>query len=230
MILLTNGCSFTAADTFEDTAPNLSKEEHEANTWSSVLGSLLKASKVVNLGYGCGSNSRILRTTFDWINEQNRQTLKNTVAVIQWTEPSRYEYYVPENSQDNVFENKPDRWAQVKTGVLLSPEKNYRKAFKKSQARFYHYTDIEGLYKHIFECLALKQLFRIHKIPYFFWEMDSRISEYPQEFNDFVTNNFVFLDIERWDYDTVSENDSHPSLLGHRQIAEIIFDRIKDKI
>jgi len=87
MILLSNGCSWTYGS-------GLDEGIREESVYSALIARTLNR-KLVNLSKGCGSNQRILRTTFEWISKQNKSIWDNTLAIIQWTDESRYEYYVP---------------------------------------------------------------------------------------------------------------------------------------
>jgi hypothetical protein len=64
MILLTNGCSWTYGGSLG--LDEIEKQEQRLqSTWPHHLGQLLNVSENVQLAVGCGSNQRIVRTTFD---------------------------------------------------------------------------------------------------------------------------------------------------------------------
>jgi len=223
MILFTNGCSFTWGGGMEFS----SDEERLQNVWPHHLGNLLNADKVVNLGMGCGSNQRILRTTFDWIRSQTAETLENTVAVIQWSSLNRYEYYFPTLFGDKN-ENIPDRWALAKEGCIISPERtDWEK--RRNEIRFETNTAIEELYTHIMHCEAMESLFKRHNVRYCYWVFGLE-ADRPAYLQDYLSSSFNWVPrAHELDYEKLV-NDAHPSILGHTQIAEYIHKYIKDKI
>lgn len=227
MILLTNGCSWTwggalGLDDLDD--------ERKQVVWPAQLGKLLSAEEVVHLAMGCGSNQRILRTTLDWILQQTTETLSQTIAVIQWTELSRYEYYNPKNPMD-YYENYSDRWAKAKINCILDiNEPNANRAMERLNSRLETYTEIEGLYKNIFECAALHEIFTRYGIKYWYWRYGGYYSDYPKDLVNFLESYNWFKNSELWNYDRVSEKDDHPSFQGHKDIANIIYNKMKENV
>jgi hypothetical protein len=221
MVLFTNGCSWTYGGglkldhkKYDNFRPNL--------VWPKQLGDLLNASNTINLAVGCGSNQRIVRTTHEWF-IKNYDPSENYIAIIQWTEFSRYEYYVTKSPLDD-FENNPDKWAKVKTGIVLSNhEENLNTALKRSGERFKTYTEIEGTFNHLRDCTSLAYLFDKLGIRYYFWNFNHFINNpmFTTYFND-----FPYLDSRDWEYRRVSPTDAHPSIQGHREIAKIIHNLI----
>ena len=259
MILLTNGCSWTWGGGLEyvisvdniihkniSTFPEISTDGLDdiryASVWPYHLGNMLGSEKTINLALGGGSNQRIVRTTLNWIMSQSAEDLENTVAVIQWTDAARYEYYAPLN-MDDPLENIETRWARVKIDLCLSQEDiPYREKLKRSQRRFETYTDIESMYRTITEMSTLSYFFNKYKIKYFFWDKDcaypiSSVKHkfieniYPEPFKTFILNNFNWVNIYHSEYERLLEyNDSHPNLKGHKQIAELMYNQIVGKI
>jgi hypothetical protein len=239
MILLANGCSWTyggglGLDRPQDTEERLTK------VWPHHLGKLLQANEVVQLAEGCGSNQRTLRTTFEWMLNQTPERLKETVAVIQWTEPSRYEYYEPINYH-NSLENIPDRWARVNVNVCLQIDETpngYKEAFERSQRRFETNSFQENMYRLVSEVTALGKMFETFGVEYYYWSQGTQAFMFPHLIKDFYINNFVWLDDQSesfqtdssvvWKYNRIP-NDGHPSLQGHRELADIIYEKIKAK-
>jgi len=228
MILLTNGCSWTWGGglQLETSQQDL---QRLASVWPAHLSKLLNAEKVYNLSMGCGSNQRILRTTLDWILQQTPETLSNTVAVIQWSELSRYEFYVPEK-ESNVYENFPERWVLAKVGCILNPyAHDTEKELKKVNSRLETYTEIEGFYRNIFECAALDNIFKMFGIKYYYWHYYNFYTNPPEHLLN-VMNKFNWLkDSGNWKYQRVSPKDDHPSLEGHKEIAKIIYQQITNQ-
>jgi hypothetical protein len=237
MILFTNGCSWTYGGGLGlDHVKQ--KEQRLSSVWPHHLGKLINSEKTINLAMGCGSNSRILRTTFDWITEQTPEDLAKTIAVIQWTTHARYEYYVPNNSNDR-YENIQDRWARVKAGIVLSkyesstgfPAHTDKRAIERSNYRLETYTDIEGMYEHIAECDALGALLNRYNIKYYYWNFDNLVYSYPIKEKNYLLQNHNWLDngMSDWEYERISKKDSHPGLTGHEQLAKIIYNKMKEK-
>lgn len=231
MILFTNGCSWTwGGGIYHSDDDDYNKERLET-VWPSHLGNLLNAEKTVNLSVGCGNNSRIVRTTFDWIQEQTPEDLAKTVAVIQWSDYSRYEYYVPENFS-NRYENIPNHWVRAKTGCVISYfEPDSKRTYERMEGRLATYTDTEGMYKHITDCDALASLFKTYNIKYYYWHFGNLVLSFPEKQQKYLLKNHTWLDdgYSHWEYDRVSKSDDHPSKTGHKQIAEIIYNKMKEK-
>ena len=150
--LFTNGCSWTYGGGLDNpgTTERI-KNLHDNVVWPAHLKKKMNFDQCINLSAGCGSNQRICRTTFDWLAKQDKETLENTTAVIQWTGVTRFEYYVsPKGGSDLQVEpglmqdfhpnainltqlpienladewKNPltlDRWAKVNPHTLVSP-------------------------------------------------------------------------------------------------------------
>jgi hypothetical protein len=227
MILFTNGCSWTYGGGLNLDAAEQEKQR-KASTWPAHLGELMGASEVVNLAEGCGSNDRILRTTFDWLNQQTPERLKETIAIIQWTEASRYEYYCPETKE----------WARCKIGVCLQTEEDINVALSRSEGRLETFTDEEGMYKLMNAHAAMESIFRHFGVKYYYWSLcsvhamgGSSIESYLSETYNWVKETYSESVCMRWDYDIVGKSiwgyDLHPSFTGHKQIAQTIYDAIR---
>jgi hypothetical protein len=261
MILLTNGCSWTWGGGLEyvistnnsipkniSTFPEINSDGLDdiryASVWPYHLGNALKVDKTINLALGGGSNQRIVRTTLNWIMSQSPEDLEKTVAVIQWTDPARYEYYTPLNENDPI-ENIDYRWARVKIDLCISRVEEhvpYKERLNRSQRRFETYTDIESMYRTISEMTTLSYVFNKYNMKYFFWDrngaypisaVDHKFVKniYPEPFKTFILNNFNWITVDNSEYERLLKyNDSHPSLEGHKQIAELIHNQIVGKI
>ena len=157
MILLANGCSWTWGGGLEPYVQVGKKRDQLV--WPYHLGNLLSATQTVNLAKGCGSNQRIVRTTRDWIMSQNEETLSNTIAVIQWTEPSRYEFY-----HDPSGEYDPNKWMLCKIDCVsrdIELDKETIQYHEKlNSQRYITYTDIEGMYRLLEHYESLDNIFK----------------------------------------------------------------------
>lgn len=231
MILFANGCSFTWGGSLEPFFDRDNDEQRLALCWPAHLGTLLGANEVVNLGEGCGSNQRILRTTFDWLAQQTSERLADTVAVIQWTDSSRYEYYCPED-YNNHQENISERWAKVKEGVCLQVGESRETSLARSQKRLETLTMQEEAYQIVANCSAIAHMFQSFGVTqYYFWSHHNHRDRYLDRPRSYFSHRFPWIDSVKlgqtdWKYDTVSASDKHPSCQGHREIAEIIYKKI----
>jgi hypothetical protein len=255
MKLFANGCSFTIGENL--VPPQLighrdpiiresAIQERLSKAWPNRLGELLNADQVVNLGIGCGSNARIVRTTLDWCLSQNQQDLSEWTAIIQWTHPSRYEYYIPKlgNRKDyrqhesgpETLDIDPDRWGKVKAGVRTGIENESLKVGSFDldelvQLPYLLWTPQQGVYENLEHYNAIVSIFNQFQIRYFFWHLLGYYSS-PQ-LDSYIKENFNWIDKTNpnamCDWERIP-NDGHPSELGHSQISQWIYDLIAQRI
>lgn len=232
MNIFANGCSWTYGGSLNLDDPSLQLQRLQS-VWPHHLTNLLNGKKCTNLAMGCGGNDRILRTTLDWVLKTPAEELKETLAIIQWSVLSRYEYYFTEKI-DECCGNEEDRWALVNTNHVISRYENDSYAIKRAnlrrELRMETYTELEGMYKLNTWCLALSNLFRMYNIRYFFFNCFCPLWLYPKQYNDFFVKNFNWLDIDcTYLYDRVSDTDTHPSFKGHLDIANLLKNEIESK-
>lgn len=257
--LYTNGCSWTWGGALEDYWTI--EDERLKLVWPYHLSKLLNVDKVTNQSLACGSNQRVMRTTFDWVLSKSEDELKNTIAVIQWSQPSRYEYYIPKNKY-NRYESIHNRWISniihhAVDSFGISPnydygasaftmdnpiEKSERVSVMRSDQLYNHdrmsrYTDIEGLYNSIAYMESLSSLFKRYGVNYYFWSYTNDVNDFVKKSHQFnkLKENYNWL-YDMFDYEHLSESsdvseknkdDQHPSLKGHKQLAELIYNKIK---
>ena len=127
--------------------------------WPYKLSKLMNMSEHVNLSIGCGSNQRIIRTTLEWIMQQDRSTLDRTIAIIQLTEPSRYEYY-----QDDI-----DEWTlnKIEHVQFVGTDAEIEYANVLNEHRLSTFTWVEGIFKIVDTCLTLDNIFKSFGIEYY---------------------------------------------------------------
>ena len=240
LTLYTNGCSWTwggGIDVPQDnnvTNGRFMSEARSKVVWPHHLGKLLNASDVVNLSMGCGSNERIFRTTFDWLLQQDEKTLKNTVAVIQLTENSRYEYYNTDKQEEVYLGNSID-WGLVKIGHTAG-ENHSHDVHKIAQERYKLWSNTQDMYASLNYIAALQNLFHSYNVKCYFWTYTGVWLHYPPEIKNYLDRFYpTFLDKpwryrhnDLFKYEQVSNTDSHPSLAGHVQIAQLIHDWISN--
>lgn len=227
-ILFTNGCSWTYGGGLDSDHP--SESELAKKVWPHHLKINMGFSQHVNLASGCGSNQRIVRTTIDWLTKQDKELLKNTVAVIQWTEWSRYEYYVPKTNRP--FDDEPNRWALCKVGNCISKAEtgdiNYTN--KRNDMRFETYSTLEGYYTHLMHCETLASMFNKFGVKYYYWNFVTPMFALPDNLKSLLLDNYNWLEPlgrHEWVYERLN-NDPHPSETGHIQLSEHIKNAIKD--
>jgi hypothetical protein len=218
MILFTNGCSYTWGSGLKFN----NNDERLRLVWPHHLGNKLNASKVINLAIGCGSNQRIIRTTYDWFfNEYNGN--ENVIAFIQMTDPSRYEFYDTDDFHD--LSNDPYKWVKVKANAVV---RGYNAEFdaatiRKTQERFCFFTKIEEIYSQIRDCAALSHLSSIFPVKFYFYGF-SAYDQHDIKQNQILQSlnyNNIFHS-----FDKVSATDPHLSVSGHKQMAEYLYNEI----
>lgn len=242
MILVTNGCSWTYGS--GDLANKLPDEERKKLLWPNFLGQKIGANEVVNLSLGCGSNPRIYRTTFDWLSKQSPERLNETIAVIQFTEFSRFELYQPKN-RNKKYECDEDRWMQCKvdciTSTLSYNIETIVHIVQDINNRLFYYTDIEGVYNFMCQISAITDMFKNYGIKKFFYWNNNEFYTIPDNYKQYMLKTFPFVFSENdWRYEIVGEKihtngtvhiDRHPTMPnGHKQIADYIYATICDKI
>lgn len=227
MILLTNGCSWTYGGGLDHIYST--RQKLDQVTWPKHLSEMLGANGFVNLAQGCGSNQRIFRTTFDYLLHKKHD--EEIVAVIQFTEESRFEYYYPLD-MNRKYENIGDRWMRAKVDNLTPlAVDNFSDHYALSQNRIkVHNTDIQNIYTYIERCEALTNLFNRYNIKFYFWDIIDFPNHLPEKYRKFILSNYPWLLHETngfmWKYDRI-KGDNHPSVLGHKQIAETMYSLIK---
>lgn len=252
MNLYTNGCSWTwggALDKhFRDPITHdLDNEKRLSLVWPSHLGKILNAEKVTNLGMGCGSNQRIIRTTFDWLRQTSKTEIQDTIAVIQFAEFSRFDVYEDDDPSD-PFANKPQNWYNCKVD-FATQDLNYEpidyiieEIAKRNKYKFY--SQIEEMYITISHLNALQNLFNSFGVKHvYFWQLGHAWHCWPVDIQQYVFSHFNMLDdyiiypiekpryFEIWDYERSDPNNpySHPSIEGHKQLAHHIYKEMLRK-
>lgn len=245
MKLFTNGCSFTWGGAiypslYDDFGRALeydnSTEQNKkrlSEVWPHHLGKHLNASKVVNLSLGCGSNDRILRTTFDYfaplICQENFDN--DWVAVVQWSMIHRFEYY-DESTQS---------WAMClpngsMTTVYCDPRhRQIVDRFK--DIVLMNLNDHTHLQKYWTQVVSLASFFENLGIKYWFTNLDTDLlrnlsseqSQYIEKRISWLYDN-PYKKFGNLFSDAHDSGSGHPSIFGHQQIADNINNFIKDRL
>ena len=196
---------------------------HNEIVWPAHVKKLMNFDKCVNLAEGCGSNQRICRTTFDWVNQQDEETLKNTTVIIQWSCEDRYEYYVPTKEEREDFQKRYqvsplrrediykkqvindnnydvlhnlDRWAKVNPNCIISFTEDHNDPYviKQAQSRYQTYTDQEAMYTWLFHMGFLYDFLTSKGIECYYWYFNQYVAAMPQEIQDYIHDRFPMLE------------------------------------
>lgn len=232
LILFTNGCSWS----FHGTLRNIVNDEsrRKVSVWPAYLANFLQLSNFVNLADGGGSNQRILRTTYNWLLTQTKKDLEDTIAIIQITDISRFELYYP--ISNDVNEDLPGQWVKVKHNLVNKDSFNksvwdIKEMSIRAETIIKNTNNIEDMYRNIGYLFALKGLFDAYGVKkYYFWNKSGLDgwNTFTIKHKEQIQKSFNILDYdEHWSYERISNYDPHPSVNGHKEIAKIIFNKIK---
>jgi hypothetical protein len=237
MKLYTNGCSFTwggdiikslhdpTGQLLDETATGEINDYRLSVTWPKHLSDKLHCTEFHNHSLGCGSNARIVRKTLDYFipKIQNNIDVSDYIAVIQWTDPSRYEYY----NQDEKS------WVLAKHDMVVYENKKISDDddFALRKSYFRNTNDKTWVNTFYSQILTLGFFFKSHNIKHLFTMIhsdvnamnDYQISYLDQNFN-WYKNSIKLCCIVDMQVDKTSSN--HPSLLGHVQIADNLYNWI----
>jgi len=241
MILYANGCSFTWGGNLYNFSNGINGEiwlprdkDHPINlerqnvVYPAHLGKLLGADKVINDSLGCGSNHRIVRTTLDYFIGllNNNQEVSNHFVTIQWTEPSRIEF----------FDEIDDTWHMITAKSSVCETDPAKCNISNELREIYYkriYSDIQSAEIFVSHIICLGSFFEKHKIPYLFFcstnfwsegthllkaalpKIDKIMCDY-NWYNDIPSQSFMAGKVD-------APHGAHPSLLGHIQWAEKLF-------
>jgi len=238
MILYTNGCSWTYGGSLDPhfiIDDKLDDQKRLSLVWSYHLGQLLNADKVINLSAGCGSNSRMIRTTLDYLKTLSKYECENTVAVLQFTEYSRFELY-NQIDENNDYENIPARWLKCKVDTAIFSGSHMQAPYdiddiiNMVNRKISFETYIVWVYQTLACLYALKGIFDTYGVKkYYFWQLGQQWNYWPKEYKDELFNNFNIIDKdEEWQYERIDKiKDTHPNIIGHKELASIIYNKIK---
>lgn len=242
MIYYANGCSFTWGGTLYDFLEKdvwlPSQPNHDINlerqnvVYPYYLGKLLKADKVINDSMGCGSNYRIVRTTLKYFTDLIKKDLSvnNHFVTIQWTEPSRFEYYDEYSYTWNMMMNST---------FVCETNQQHPEGFKDVYNFYYKniQSDLQSFNIFISQVIGLGCFFEKYKIPYIFFTHINFLKDYEKiiSFDDVDT----ILKDYNWYKDKISESfmtgkvdsfaHAHPNKEGHKQWANLLYTQIKNK-
>ncbi len=231
MRLFANGCSFTWGGGILEEGYGLPTSLSDSSTeearlrqslvWPARLGELLGC-EVINLSIGCGSNSRIVRTTLDHFTPiiTKGERVDDHLAIIQWTEPSRYELY----------DSSAKEWLLIKTDVII-PEVPTSRYFdlqmRLTEDDINHHNDLFS------NMICLSSFFDRWGIRYLFTGFlpipfdDDRYSYCVGHMN-WATGHPGKTMMDLLPYGEMRYRSHHPTPEGHKLIAEEMHNRISE--
>jgi hypothetical protein len=245
MKLFANGCSFTWGGAIYPSLhdaqgklldyynPSPLNQQRLNDVWPNKLAALINANECVNLGMGCGSNERIVRTTIDFFTEKlvRKEFSNDWVAVIQLTQPPRYEYW----------DEETETWAMViPNGVNVGKPVDWEvtKRLDRFKDITYSYeNDYTHSQRYWTQVVSLASFFEQYKIKYWFGNLGLDVwpllgawqQEYLKTRVRWLKNDpyYMFGSLFR---DRHEGGSGHPSLLGQDQIANSIYTIIKNEL
>jgi hypothetical protein len=243
MKLFTNGCSFTwggaiypsiwdnngnPLDFYNSDELNIQRIN---SLWPYHLSQHLNCDHV-NLSIGSGSNDRIVRTTLDYFTQLlvNGQFTTDWVAIIQWTQSPRFEYW----------DDEAECWAMcLPTGSMTESKTDYsyRCHIDKLKNKVYSYYNNKTYSEKFFhQICTLANFFNRYKIKYWFTSLDTDAFKHLQKHQfEYVDKHLNWLNGPTYNFqnfveDFHSSGSGHPSLLGHQNIAKNIYNMISEQI
>jgi hypothetical protein len=200
MILYTNGCSFTAGGGLEpilNPKNNPTQDDfYKEYVWAKHLGDKIGVEKIINHSRKCGSNHRILRTTFDFLS-QTEYNYEDIIVGIQFTNNNRFEFY------DSNYKNLEKHWKQVKVGRNESNFEEHDLLIKETEftdmfLTKYQNTSIQDSYDTLFLLNTMQNILEKFDIKkYFFWSEKNWHFNYTTETNYFIKKHLPFLLIDK---------------------------------
>lgn len=213
--LYVNGDSFSKGQDLE-IIPNVKRFEIDSKyRYSSIVAKKYNLFEV-NQSKSGGSNQRIMRTFFDWT-ENNFDKLKETLVIIGWTVPYRYE----------MLTN--DGWESKNTGVgWISPFKMDINNIKMEHLNEMYWLDLRN------KIISTQNLLKLKKVDYLFFlvhedkvSVDLKVIQ-----NDKLIDGRKFMNttFDKFSEDIIGEKVwgyRHPNRESHRLWAEKLVNEVK---
>jgi hypothetical protein len=193
--------------------------------WPHLLSKELNIPNLVNYATGCGSNSRIIRTTFDFLNSHD--DLENTLVIIQISDAFRFEFI------SKVF----NEWVQCNNNACVpSCEEGYELIANKLK----HYNKQVEFLEYFQQVMALEYMLKMSKVKKYFiinWNGGHEFDHVALDKINFLNNSISWIkpldstgsSIFKTNYEPF-KTDPHPNKNGHQQIADWVLDLIKYRI
>jgi|ETNmetMinimDraft_14_1059893.scaffolds.fasta_scaffold14664_3 hypothetical protein len=197
-------------------------------TWPGILSKKLggdgTTASFINNAMGCGSNERILRTTTNFFLKNKPD---NPLAIIQFTDPIRGEYY----------DEDLEKWYPWKDNCLVLPRKlknKHGKLYKCIEEYMVLVKYSKQYYVLYQQMLALHNFFKSNNIPYIFMsiyfdriiievEKMCKKEKLPMDIFNFIKEPHGTIKLDK-EYVFPS---NHPNEKGHIKIADILYNEIQ---
>jgi hypothetical protein len=227
--LYVNGCSYTYGHPTEENQHTI-KQQRPTWTWSDHLSQ--HYDHMVNEAWFGGSNHRIFRRTLEFFEGRDS---KDWTAVIQWTNPDRYEYYDSEH----------DTHVGVLVDQLVLDDRSWNKFINNSVLKnnfnvALAYQTLIGSNQRLEEywmmSCALAQYFQRRGIKFLFTTMSA--NGHPRYTNLGAFQHCVDISqyteksVSRLLTDKLRENpptDNHPNKNGHVEIYKYILNELRQR-
>lgn len=211
--------------------------------WAGYLKEKLSIPELVNLSTGGGSNTRILRTTIDYVMALPEAHRSETLIAIGWTVSERTEIYVGNNWQRW---NATQQFSTTVDRLLLNDDKLIKRLDKFQEDHIaYVHSDYEAVHRYFQQCYLLSNLLDNLKIPYVFFNalpawwragpLKSNIN--PGDFNKyiawkeqnkrFIANTTMFNFVSDGNYDVAPYK--HPLAKAHLAWANYLHIQIAER-
>jgi hypothetical protein len=222
MKLFANGCSFTYGFDLKNLSGTGIPDQafREKMAWPGQLSQLINASELYNIGENGSSNHKIARTTIDFFLDKinQRQDLTDFVAVVQWSHLVRSEFY--KESIRQWIGMQPNHKNQVESIAY------YKQLYSSTSMAI----------DFIMNVVMLASFFSHHKIQYVFLSVDDAFNQladilpadekfklkYLVDNCNWINGHPAKADIQSMNIEQLSTEDYHPSVNGHKKLAEII--------
>lgn len=216
--------------------------------FAATIAKELNIPNIYNDSIGAGSNSRIVRTTLDYVKHLSEEEKSKTLVVIGWTMPERSELFLDDNAGLSTWckFNLTQRFSELDHNKL---EVNFVKRIDKFWEQYV--VDVHTFYysiKKFFEqsCL-LANFLENNNIKYYFFNTFPILWGYNDLYNDPITVEEIKKDIDYYNNNFTAEDlnltffefihhipnchlsDKHPNSLGHKLWAEHILKSMKSK-
>jgi hypothetical protein len=216
--------------------------------FAATIAKELNIPKIHNDAIGGVGNSRIVRTTVDYVKNLSDEEKSKTLVVIGWTLPNRDELFLEDNEDNSA-------WTRFNVAHRFSEYGNYglsEEYVKKVDKFWEHYVvDIYSYYytiKKFFEqSYLLANLLENNNIKYYFFNAfplfsghekygmhENQVLKFQTDINSYYRHKSLTLDTNFYDYikdlENVHLSDGHPNSLGHKLWADYIVRQLKNNI
>ena len=240
--LVINGCSFAAGAMLDNT----NKERY-----GRLISNKMNLEEI-NLALHGGSNDRIFRTSYDWI-QRNKKNCKNTLMIIGLTETFREELYSVKTKKYTKFQYANlDTKQDIDDFKDISGIKDYNKVKQYLEYRFLNFVDElyfkENLRRNI---VLLHNYAKSNNIDVVFfdalkddgnfeeqhrYEYDYSSNQYQDNIKFIVDNDlnyFIFPNnAKNWKKHMLNLDDTykgyHPTKKQHQEFSELLWEYLNE--